>query len=109
MQNMAIDGCGDGISFASGKDDATTSPDILLQNCSVSGNGVINSDRQHNVYTEAVGTVVQFNWFGRLRFGAIGNNIKDRSAGTVIRYNWVEGGAHALDLVDAEDSTQVVA
>ena len=32
-----------------------------------------------------------------------GNGVKDRSAGTVVRHNRIEEGAHALDLVEAED------
>jgi hypothetical protein len=50
-----------------------------------------------------VGTVLEFNDYGPLRSGALGNAIKDRSAGTVVRYNRIEEGAHAIDLVEAED------
>jgi hypothetical protein len=50
-----------------------------------------------------VGLVIEFNRYGALRSGAAGNSVKDRSVGTVVRYNRVEDGAHAIDLVEAED------
>jgi hypothetical protein len=52
--------------------------------------------------------VYQFNHFGPLRANCLGNNLKDRSAGTVVRYNWIESGNRQLDLVDAEDSMDLV-
>jgi hypothetical protein len=64
------------------------------------GNGNIGSLFEHNSYTEAIGTVYQWNRFGPLRAGALGNNLKDRSAGLVVRYNWIEDGNRQLDLVD---------
>ena len=67
------------------------------------GHGIANSDRQHASYTQSVGTVIEFNRYGPLRDGAAGNPIKDRSVGTVVRYNRIEGGAHSIDLVEAED------
>jgi hypothetical protein len=50
----------------------------------------------------------QNNYFGPLRDGCLGNNLKDRSAGTIVRYNWIEGGNRQLDLVDAEDHIDLV-
>jgi len=52
---------------------------------------------------QGVNVVYEFNRYGAMRTGATGNSIKDRSAGTVIRYNRIEDGAHAIDLVEAED------
>jgi hypothetical protein len=52
--------------------------------------------------------VYQFNYLGPLRTNCPGNNLKDRSAGTVVRYNWIESGNRQLDLVDAEDSMDLV-
>ena len=69
----------------------------------IHGNGIAGSDREHNTYTQGVGVVIEHNVYGPLRDGALGNAIKDRSAGLVVRYNRIEEGAHALDLVEAED------
>lgn len=67
------------------------------------GHGIVDDVHMHASYTQSVGTVIEFNRYGPLRTGAAGNPIKDRSVGTVVRYNRVEGGAHSIDLVEAED------
>ncbi len=76
---------------------------ILVEHCSIQGNGIEESGTEHNVYSAADGIVFQFNHFGNLRAACLGNNLKDRSAGLVVRHNWFEGGSRQLDLVDAED------
>jgi hypothetical protein len=90
--------------MASGGSEQLQSRDILVQGCYIYGNGVVGSDPEHNVYTEAIGITFQYNHLRLLRPGALGNNLKDRSAGTVICYNWIEGDGHLLDLVDPQDS-----
>ena len=104
VRGCTITGSGNGLFVASGDSEEVLSRDILVENCSIHGNGNIGRDREHNVYTEAIGITFQYNYFGPPRPGAGGNNLKDRSAGTVIRYNWIEGGAHLLDLVEAQES-----
>lgn len=84
------------------------SRNIVVEGCWILENGIENSIYEHNAYTEALGMVYQYNRFGPLRFNCLGNNLKDRSAGTVVRYNWIEGGNRQLDLVDAEDSQDLV-
>lgn len=74
---------------------------ILVQRCYLYDNGIEGSILEHNNYTSTEGLVYQFNRFGPLREGCLGNNLKDRSAGLVVRYNWIEGGNRALDLVDS--------
>ncbi len=108
IEHCTITGSGNGLFVASGDDEATLSRDILVQGNNIYGNGNAGSDRQHNVYTEAAGIVFQYNHLGALRRGALGGGIKDRSAGTVIRCNWIEGGARLLDLVDPEDSPDLM-
>lgn len=66
-------------------------------------NGISGSIYQHNSYTESRGITFEYNHYGPLRAGCLGNNIKDRSSGTVIRYNWIEGGNRQLDLVETDD------
>jgi hypothetical protein len=113
-EHITITGCtihnnANGLFVASGGDNATTSRDLLVQNNSIYGNGAAGTDQEHNVYTEADGIVFQYNHFGPLRAGAIGNNLKDRSAGTVVRYNWFDGvPGHLLDLVDSQDGAPLI-
>jgi hypothetical protein len=92
--------------FVASSDD-TVSRNILVEGNYILGNGISGSAFQHNNYTAAIGITFQYNRFGPLRAGAIGNALKDRSAGTVIRYNWIESGNRQLDLVDGEDSAQI--
>lgn len=84
------------------------SQSITVEGCWILENGIENSIYEHNAYTAALGMVYQYNRFGPLRINCLGNNLKDRSAGTVVRYNWIEGGNRQLDLVDAEDSQDLV-
>ncbi len=81
------------------------SRDILIEGNYIYDNGNANSLFEHNTYTEALGITYQFNRFGPLRSGALGNNLKDRSAGLVVRYNWIEGGNRQLDLVETDSLT----
>jgi Putative Ig domain len=92
--------------FVASSDD-TVSRNILVEGNYIFGNGISGSAFQHNNYTAAIGITFQYNRFGPLRAGSIGNAFKDRSAGTVIRYNWIESGNRQLDLVDGEDSVQI--
>jgi hypothetical protein len=94
---------GNGLFVSSG--DPYISRDIVVEGNAIFDNGNVGTDQQHNSYTEAVGMVYQFNYFGPLKAGAGGNNLKDRSAGLVARYNWIEGGNRQLDLVDAGSAT----
>jgi len=81
---------------------AYQSSDVLVEGCRYDDNGNASSIFEHNNYTETFGITFQYNWFGPLKIGAGGNNLKDRSAGCVIRYNWIEGGNRQLDLVDSD-------
>lgn len=84
------------------------SRNVLVEGCWIYDNGIEGSIYEHNTYTAAIGMVYQFNYLGPLRANCLGNNLKDRSAGTVVRYNWIESGNRQLDLVDAEDSPDLV-
>ena len=104
IRNCAINGSGNGLFVASGGSEEAQSRDILVEGCDIRDNGNVGRDREHNVYTEAIGIIFQYNRLGPPRGGSLGNNLKDRSAGTVVRYNWIENGAHLLDLVEPEES-----
>jgi hypothetical protein len=80
---------------------------ILVEGNYLYDNGNEGSVYEHNSYTAARGIIFQYNRYGSLRAGCLGNNLKDRSAGLVVRYNWIENGNRQLDLVDGEDSPAV--
>lgn len=105
LRNCVLTDCGNGLFISSTDKQATR--DVLVEGCHIFGNGNPKSGQEHNIYSEAIGLVFQYNRLGPLRAGALGNNLKDRSAGLVVRYNWIEGGNKELDLVDAEDSALV--
>ena len=69
-------------------------------------NGIANQARYHNAYTEAVGTIYEYNYFGPPVVGTAGDNIKERSAGLVMRYNYVEDGVNLLSIRDPESNWQ---
>lgn len=84
---------------------ANQSVDIRIERCEIEGNGNVDSNFEHNVYSEALGIVFEGNRLGPLCNGCRGNNLKDRSAGTVIRFNWIMGGNRQLDLVESGSDT----
>ncbi len=96
IRNCILRDCGNGL-FS-----GHLSSDLLVEGCQIYDNGIEDSIYEHNNYTESNGIVFQYNRFGPLRDGCLGNNLKDRSAGTVIRYNWIEGGNRQLDLVETD-------
>lgn len=95
IRNCILHDCGNGLFAAHG------ASSVLVEGCWIYDNGIENSIYEHNNYTEAEGITFQFNWFGPLRAGCPGNNLKDRSTGLVVRYNWIESGNRQLDLVDS--------
>ncbi len=104
IADNVIHDCTNGIFSKSTNDgDFAVTKNIRIAGNYIYGNGVVGDVHQHNAYMESVNITYEFNHFDNLRTGALGNAIKDRSAGTVIRYNYVNGGAHSMDLVEAED------
>lgn len=108
--NISIKGCniygnGNGIfSQANDTEPNRVSHNLLIEGCTIYDNGVNGQDRQHNLYLQSAGTIVQFNQIKMLRDGAGGSSLKDRSSGTIIRYNLIESGARTIDLVEPEDT-----
>ncbi|HVF89880.1 MAG TPA: right-handed parallel beta-helix repeat-containing protein, partial [Blastocatellia bacterium] len=105
VRNCILHDAGNGFFVASSDDLA--SRDILVEGNHIYDNGIVNSIFHHNNYTAAIGITFQYNFFGPLRAGCPGNNLKDRSAGLAVRYNWIDGGNRQLDLVDGEDSSLI--
>jgi len=81
------------------------SSDVLIDGNYIYDNGNTGSAYEHNSYTESKGIIFQYNHYGMLKDGSLGNNLKDRSAGTIIRYNWIETGSRMCDLVDSGEPT----
>lgn len=77
---------------------------LLVADNHFHGNSSAGSYSEHNAYTEGIGTVYEFNWFGPLADGSFGDNIKERSAGVIFRYNHIEGGADLIALRDPESN-----
>jgi len=105
IRNCIIRDSGNGL-FIGAFDGQTE--DILIEKNYIYDNGIVDRIFEHNTYTAAIDITYQYNHFGPLRTGALGNNLKDRSAGLKVRYNWIESGNRQLDLVDAEDSQVLV-
>jgi hypothetical protein len=103
IRNCILEDSGNGLFVAS------AASNMVIEKNHIFGNGNPGSIYEHNTYTEARNIIYQFNRFGPLCDGCLGNNLKDRSSGTVIRFNWIESGNRQLDLVDAEDSSALVA
>ncbi len=98
-------------------DDITS--DLLVQGCHVYFNGtlpgsfypngdLISNDLDHNLYLQGAGAVVEFCRIGLMRPTAGGSALKDRCSGSIIRYNLIESGARILDLVEPEDTQDIV-
>jgi hypothetical protein len=83
--------------------DFAVTRDILVSGNYMWGNGIAGDEHMHTTYLQSMGLVVEFNRYGAIRTGAAGNSAKDRSVGATYRYNLIEDGAHAIDLVEAED------
>jgi len=83
------------------------SRDILVEGNAIYDNSVVGRLFEHNVYTEALRMVFQYNYIGSVIDGGGGSSLKDRSAGTVIRYNWIEG-TRPVDLVEPQFGEEVL-
>ncbi len=94
---------------SNGDTEGYISRNTLIEYNEIWGNGNADEDgTEHNVYIQSAGTIIQYNYFGSLRAGSQGANIKDRSSGTIIRFNWLEGSARILDLVETEDAAPII-
>ena len=82
---------------------ASVTRDLRLTGNDMYDAGEKGSERLHTTYIQTIGVIYEFNHYGPQREGALGAAIKDRSVGSIVRYNRIEGGGHAIDLVDAED------
>jgi len=87
------------------------STDIIIRGNHLYDNGRYQGWGEHQIYTEALRTTIEYNRIGQNTSGAWGSQIKERSGGTVIRYNYFEDNAEAgwmLDLVEPENGWDVI-
>lgn len=90
--------------------------DGLSSDLIISGNNFINNGRyqgygEHQIYTEALRTTIEYNHFGPNTSGAYGSQIKDRSGGTIIRYNYFDENSELgwmIDLVEPENGWDAI-
>lgn len=87
--------------------EAQISRNLLIENNEIWDNGNVADDRHHGIYSQAAGTIIQYNRIGNLKDGSIGSSMKDRSSGTIIRYNLIESSARAIDLVESEEGVLI--
>ena len=113
VENLTVRDCefsdnANGFFVLSRGEEEKVSRNILFEKNYLHDNGVVGSDQEHSIYTQASGITFQYNRINALRAGSGGIALKDRSANTVIRYNWIVSGARTIDLVEPEDSYQVM-
>ncbi len=81
---------------------------MLIEGCKFSQNGTVNGWLHHNIYSQGMHALIQFNTIEKLKDNSFGASLKDRSSHTVIRYNKIQTTARTLDLVEPEDTDQVL-
>ena len=82
----------------------------IIYDLTVEGNymhlwGVAKGDRQHGVYLQAIGLVVQFNYIDKATPETGGNAMKTRSVMNFLRWNFISqtpGTARAFDMVEPQ-------
>ncbi len=82
---------------------ARQSRGLLVRNNYFHDNGIAGDASLHNAYSEVIGSVYEYNYFGKPT-GTSGDNIKERSAGIIFRNNYIDGGMHNIALRDPESN-----
>jgi Phage tail repeat like len=105
FENLVITNNGFGI-FTQSKDGdlSETCKRVVVRNCKVYENGVVDSYLEHGAYIQGISPIIEGNYFGQNRAGSTGSSYKSRASGEIFRYNWVESQARAMDFVHSEDS-----
>jgi hypothetical protein len=108
IQNCVVTGNDEGVFFNS-QDAARTSYYITLRGNVIYGNGLAHDELNHNIYVQAYRALYEGNYIGEVIPNSPGSSLKDRSSGTVIRNNYIASSARAIDLVDTQDSSVLLA
>ena len=86
--------------------EGTAVQEPVVRNCRIYGNGMVGRSTEHNLYVQARGPLIEGNFIGTLRTGALGSAYKSRSTGEVFRYNTVVAAQRLADFVEPEEQTQ---
>ena len=108
-EHVVIDYCefadnGLGVFANSGGDQYMQTRYLTISRNYFHGNGISGKASEHNAYTEGIGVVYEYNYFGAPITGTGGDNIKERSAGVIFRYNYIEDGVNLISLRDPESN-----
>ncbi len=108
-EHVVIDDCeftnnGLGVFANSGGDQYMQNYGLTISYNYFHGNGIAGKASEHNAYTEGIGTIYEYNYFGAPVTGTGGDNIKERSAGVIFRYNYIEDGVTLIALRDPESN-----
>lgn len=116
IKNNLLHDCGNGL-FMNSKNGALVelSQDVLIEGNQFFNNSnppiasVTNGYSEHHSYTEARDIIFQYNHFGDVRPGAMGDCLKDRSSGLVVRFNTFASncGIH-LNLMDSTGGQSLI-
>lgn len=107
IRNCKIHHCGNAIFTNAQADEPSLTRNMLIEGNHFYQNGVENNFLRHTTYVQSVGAIYQYNYYEDMIPNAGGNPLKDRSSGTIIRYNWITAHAQAIDLVDAQDQSNI--
>lgn len=116
VKNNLLHNCGNGL-FINSKNSTLLelSQDVLIEGNQLFNNsnpplaGVTNGYSEHQSYTEARDITFQFNTFGDVRPGALGDCLKDRSSGLVVRYNtFASSCGILLNLLDSTGGQSLI-
>jgi len=99
-----ISDCGNGLFTMSNNGvESKTTRNLLIEGNHIHNNGVVNDYLEHQSYLQALGLVVQGNYYDYPLTGMPGGQLKTRSVQQFIRYNYFEAASRILDLVEVQD------
>lgn len=109
LENLVVTNNGFGI-FTQSKDGVAseTCKRVIIRNCKIYGNGVVDSFLEHGIYNQGISPIVEYCYLGTNRPGSTGSSYKSRASGEIFRYNWVVSHARTMDFVHSEDSVEGV-
>lgn len=111
VEQMAVTNCefsnnSMGIFVNSTNGESAQSRGLLIANNYFHDNGISGNFSVHHSYTEAIGSVYEYNYFGPMVSGSGGDGVKERSAGVIFRYNHFAGGTYMISLRDPESNEE---
>lgn len=104
VENCVVTDNADGI-FAMAKDGlySQACERLTLRKNQVYGCGVVDSFSRHGCYIQCANPLIEGNYFGQLRPGALGASYKSRANSEVFRNNLVISSLIAIDQVESSD------